>query len=126
MTAPFTSRSAILVGVTLQSKAYADAEDAEFQLGADLEERGGMSGLCHLLRELNPGTRAWSLPRAHSLAQPSEEVCAFSVDEATKSRVDGVQALTRTGSRAAMLNACLGWALLLPTFMAPISKKTTQ
>lgn len=25
----------------LQSKAYADAEDAEFQLGADLEERGG-------------------------------------------------------------------------------------
>ena len=26
----------------LQSKAYADAEDAEFQLGADLEERGGM------------------------------------------------------------------------------------
>lgn len=26
----------------LQSKSYADAEDAEFQLGADLEERGGM------------------------------------------------------------------------------------
>lgn len=24
-----------------QSKGYADAEDAEFQLGADLEERGG-------------------------------------------------------------------------------------
>lgn len=28
--------------IALQSKAYADAEDAEFQLGADLEERGGM------------------------------------------------------------------------------------
>lgn len=26
-----------------QTKTYADAEDAEFQLGADLEERGGMA-----------------------------------------------------------------------------------
>ena len=28
--------------VSSQTKAYADAEDAEFQLAADLEERGGM------------------------------------------------------------------------------------
>lgn len=33
----------------LQSKAYADAEDAEFQLGADLEERGGMASALVLL-----------------------------------------------------------------------------
>lgn len=31
-----------------QTKAYADAEDAEFQLGADLEERGGMVVCCML------------------------------------------------------------------------------
>ena len=33
--------------MNFQVKAYADAEDAEFQLGADLEERGGI--LLHML-----------------------------------------------------------------------------
>lgn len=42
-----------------QAKGYADAEDAEFQLGADLEERGGVleSAWC-------PGFRE-TLSRAH-------------------------------------------------------------
>lgn len=42
MTVPFFSVWLFLC-LFLQAIAYADAEDAEFQLGADLEERGGMA-----------------------------------------------------------------------------------
>lgn len=44
-----------------QTKAYADAEDAEFQLGADLEERGGMARCGTKLRywSCRGGTCCW-------------------------------------------------------------------
>lgn len=110
------------VAVTFQSKGYADAEDAEFQLGADLEERGGMY--------------VWVVPRALTtlyLRTVGWEslymlLCRPSLPRACIFYSWSYQALgecfadTRAGSQwidCAQRASWLGFDFPLPTYMPP-------